>query len=63
MNTEMEYELITVMEEAGMIVHHMVPEERARLRVAAAPVWDQFADTIDSEIFNMALAIRYEHWN
>lgn len=61
LNTQMENDLIIVMEEAGMVVHRMAQSERDRLREASLPVWDQFADTITSDIFEMALAIRDEN--
>ncbi len=58
MNTEMEGDLIKVMEEGGLQVNTLDPAEVARFREAALPVWDQFKDTISPEVFDMAVAIR-----
>lgn len=58
LNTQMEADLVSVMEEAGMTVNHLSEAEVARFREATRSVWDQFADTIDADIFEMAIAIR-----
>lgn len=58
LNTEMEDDLIKVMEESGLQVNYMADSEIQRMKEATVPVWDQMKDTISAEIYEMAVAIR-----
>ena len=58
LNTEMEDELIKTMEEAGLKVNELDPAEVSRMKDATVSVWEQFADSIDPTIYEMAVQIR-----
>jgi tripartite ATP-independent transporter DctP family solute receptor len=58
LNSEMEEKLVGDMENAGVQVTHLDESEVARFREATLSVWDKFAETINPDIFAMAVAIR-----